>query len=552
MKVRQSLSALALGLGLMLTLLFLLRPAPPAHADRAVYYVSASASGDCLSPSTPCGRVQEALALATDPGDQVWVASGIYTENLSITHSVILRGSWDASFSTQSPDLAPTILDGGGSHNVRVEDAPQARVVLDGLTLRNGRDGIHIWTSAVTVTRCSIQGVVKQGVEIDGGRVLISATRILTAQQGIEVDAGVVRVRDTHIAHTTQEGLLIEGGGTVTFTGNTIEDCGQQGIQVDKGLVHLGDNLLRDIHADGVRVESGDVTLVGNRLYNLDSDGLDISGTQTISGNLIVGAGRRGIYAHDGQLTIIANTVHNAAGDGIRTADGTTVLAARNVISQSGNDGLDLRGFTVTADGNRVVSCADNGLRAEASAAVRLTANQVFSAGVGLAVRGGSRFTLTNNIVAAPLTGCVELGSVPAGHLLHNTLVGNKDSGGPGGIGINILTPMTVTLMNNIVASHTVAISAAVGSAVEARYTLWWGNDDQPPGGTVLLLPPKFVAPGRLDYHLRPTSPAIDAGGPAGVPVDVDGDPRPIGPAPDLGADEVWRFIYLPLVVRGD
>ena len=48
-----------------------------------------------------------------------------------------------------------------------------------------------------------------------------------------------------------------------------------------------------------------------------------------------------------------------------------------------------------------------------------------------------------------------------------------------------------------------------------------------------------FVDPGTLDLHLRAGSPAIDAGDPSVFPsVDIDGQLRPIGGAPDAGADE--------------
>jgi hypothetical protein len=48
-----------------------------------------------------------------------------------------------------------------------------------------------------------------------------------------------------------------------------------------------------------------------------------------------------------------------------------------------------------------------------------------------------------------------------------------------------------------------------------------------------------FVDPASLDLHLKPGSPAIDAGDPASFPVtDIDGDRRPAGAAPDAGADE--------------
>lgn len=48
---------------------------------------------------------------------------------------------------------------------------------------------------------------------------------------------------------------------------------------------------------------------------------------------------------------------------------------------------------------------------------------------------------------------------------------------------------------------------------------------------------PLFIGSG--DYHLQATSPCIDGGDPASpVTTDIDGDPRPQGTAPDIGADE--------------
>jgi hypothetical protein len=48
-----------------------------------------------------------------------------------------------------------------------------------------------------------------------------------------------------------------------------------------------------------------------------------------------------------------------------------------------------------------------------------------------------------------------------------------------------------------------------------------------------------FVDPATGDYHLRPGSPARDAGLAAtDVLTDFDGQPRPNGPAADIGADE--------------
>jgi hypothetical protein len=71
----------------------------------------------------------------------------------------------------------------------------------------------------------------------------------------------------------------------------------------------------------------------------------------------------------------------------------------------------------------------------------------------------------------------------------------------------------------------------------------------------VLDAPPMFYNPAGHDYHLRSGSPCIDAGTliipmPPGLPVgDHEGDPRVIGAAPDIGADEARppSRLYLPL-----
>ena len=58
-----------------------------------------------------------------------------------------------------------------------------------------------------------------------------------------------------------------------------------------------------------------------------------------------------------------------------------------------------------------------------------------------------------------------------------------------------------------------------------------------------LFTNPLLVAPGALDFHLTPTSPAINAGDPAFVAgageTDLDGAARVSGPRVDIGADEI-------------
>ncbi len=114
------------------------------------------------------------------------------------------------------------------------------------------------------------------------------------------------------------------------------------------------------------------------------------------------------------------------------------------------------------------------------------------------------------------------------------------------------------TLANNIGAS------GFSGTATLATNNIAWGNtsggfadtptsyscniDDGTRAG--LNIDPQFVAPGAgADYHLRSTSPAIDACV-AGAAVDMENRTRPAGIQYDMGAYEYYIPVYLPLVRR--
>jgi len=130
-------------------------------------------------------------------------------------------------------------------------------------------------------------------------------------------------------------------------------------------------------------------------------------------------------------------------------------------------------------------------------------------------------------------------------HLRHTTLARNW-----GGDGSGVYVEVgAVVLTNTLVASHTVGISNANGT-VTMTQTLWDGNGADTSGpvssGGNLAGSAAFAADG---YHLTAASEAIDAGLFAGVGSDLDGERRPMGGGPDLGADEYPTLgLYLPLV----
>jgi hypothetical protein len=179
--------------------------------------------------------------------------------------------------------------------------------------------------------------------------------------------------------------------------------------------------------------------------------------------------------------------------------------------------------------------------------------SNVTSVGVQLVNGAAKGPVLINNVVARSGADSVHAqayGGAPLSTTLrHNTIVGS----GPGrGVVVDI-GYVTLTLTNNIVAGHAWGITSTVpaSSTVLADHALFWDNvQDGIAGTNPLHGNPAFVDPAEGDYHIGPGSAAIDAAVDVGETHDLDGDERPIGSAPDIGADEAWLFTALPLVLR--
>lgn len=128
--------------------------------------------------------------------------------------------------------------------------------------------------------------------------------------------------------------------------------------------------------------------------------------------------------------------------------------------------------------------------------------------------------------------------------LKHNTLVGEI----PGSEGIWVGEYVDLYLVNNILTGHPVGIShtAPSLSTLTAEYNLFWNVSDPITGTNAIIADPLLDS----SSHLIEDSPAIDAGIDVGVSADFDGEARPAGPFPDIGADEFWRYAFLPVVLK--
>lgn len=179
--------------------------------------------------------------------------------------------------------------------------------------------------------------------------------------------------------------------------------------------------------------------------------------------------------------------------------------------------------------------------------------NEAGQQGGGVAITHNSFAELGSNVVIDNKAGTTGSGIYIAGSepsLIHTTIARNL---GGDGTGLAAVTqngkPSVVSMVNSIVAGQSLGIRASTGNTITLEATLWANggkaNDWKTGAGVILPGIPdlnfqttdvRFQADG---YHLQNNSKAIGVGVDTLVSRDIDGDGRPQGNGPELGADEL-------------
>jgi parallel beta-helix repeat protein len=611
------ISALMLSLILctvVMVALFLLAGQPSQAQTPTPRYVAvggSDVSNNCTNLASPCETVQHAVDEAA-PGDVINVATGAYTDVnnngglaqvVYIDKSLVIRGGYDAAFlDPPDPDDRPTILDAQSQGRVIFATGSTVSVTLDGLRLTGGNayglfpsdSGGGLCAEEVSYVLLRNSHVYSSTADIGGGVYYHrSDTSLLAANEiysntsragagiyfhltgnpqlidsqvysnsstyngaGVHLASGyydtVLTGNTIHHNETTNGGggggLYVQGTNAPVIYNNRIysNTCTSQG-----GGLYLSDSRYSDVLSNTISGNAGDTN--GGGVYIGSCDGCTFE-DNTISYNRSTGLTGGGIFLNSSdRVTFRDNRIH----DNVAETDNGGGLYA------SSCQDLNLVGNSIYSNHGG----SGGGLYFWYPTGVTLASNQVYSntagTGGGIHLYGGQDVTLMNNVLWA------NAGSFGAGirvqnagaRFLHTTLARHT------GAGIGVVQG-SLWMTNTVLVSNTYGVWVHTNCTATLANTLWgdtvWANEYDAhlhdPGTSILITgthnyrdDPAFVDPDTGDWHIGPTSGAIDRGVDVAVSRDMDGEPRV--PLPDLGADEYYvpgtvKFIYLPLIAR--
>jgi hypothetical protein len=512
----------------------------PPPMDLSVWYVNptGSDSNDCLSPARACAAIGTAVDRA-DPGDSVYLTSGIYTtstgsELVLIDKDLTIAGGWDTEFTNQT---SLSILDG--------QDLRQ--VIIIGEKLK------------VVLTHLIVQhGVNSEG---DGGGIYIgSRTKVVLNSSIVRWNvAGVFS--PLHPGYEHGGGIGLQGYGFLTVNDSQIIENlaygSGGGIYSDLGYLTLNNSYIANNLAGtggGISGSNNSGTIIIDKSYvinNISNDPLGDAGginafhcvlvikNSTISNNRTSGEGG-GILGHD-------MTIENSLISGNQAGIGGGIDHYFSSVAKISNSAI-IHNISTLEGGGGISSKGDLVIRNSTIAYNQAEDPHTFAA------KGGGIYYSGDTIQGSNVT-----------------IVGNYAVHSGGGI----WNADQVVLRNSILTSNQAPLGPnCTGNLGTAGFNLvgnMSGCNFTPLTGDLVGIDPGLSRLFGWPYvlALQPDSPAIDSGDPGGCrdeggssllndqigtdrSLDGDGDSQSVC---DIGAFEYDpahppRWIFMPLFKR--
>ncbi len=532
-------SVLAPGEGRALTISVTLTGTFPAfgYVTNNVY-ATASAGGESITAhdrvqtwvtwctvrlnDTPMGSdLQGAVDASTQPSDIVKIGGYCTEHDLILNKNLTLQGGWRLDFGVRDPSLFTTTLDAqsqGGVIRVVGEVSP----TIEGLVITGGYLADYVYFGG--------------GISIASGSPTIQNNIIMGNFSpyggGLSVDTGSPLIQD----NTFQGNQAIEGGGLINGSGHPV--------------------ILNNTFTDNLAAQGGGLS--------------NKSGSPTVQNNLFLrnindnlGSTGGGLYSRGGDPiiqhnTFISNTVHDY-GAGLATAGGDSLIQDNTFTGNNGGygGGLSSQGGSSLIQDNvfdHNTAMVGGGVYidgAEATVQDNTFTHNWSGRGGGLAILSDYLVITVQNNIVMENEGFNFGGGIYTNYdsliIQNNTIVSNTSEYG-GGVCVFSGTPV---IRSNIISNNNGWYSGGGGIFRYAGtpfldYNDVWNNNggdygDVSPGVHDISANPLLVDPTNGDFHLTAGSSCIDKGDPANYPpYDFEGDPRPNGAAPDIGADEYY------------
>jgi hypothetical protein len=466
--------------------------APAAHATSTTTLRVCASGCDHAS-------LQAALT-AANPGDTIEVATGVYSESLTINISLAIRGGF-----VSSPGWGPgpagsrTVIRGDKSSSVLTiggsETVPSI-VSLDRLQIENGQG------------RPSGGGILARFVALSlSDSVVASNSTTATIENdsafggGLYLEAGSLNIDRSQFLNNivSCNGLYcpITDGGAIFITGTQQATISATEFSNNYGWVGAG-------------IASKNATLtVRNASFQNNS-----------------GAYGAAVHSTNSVVTVTSSTMldnNGSQGGVLRSSSDVSALYAQNQILNNQSGRAIVEAFAADASVSNRLTLVNNALLGN-----RLTYSNTGSA---LIVAATAESLIAHNTVAAsqllaPEQPLLRLAVGSTGHMISN----------------------------NIFVSATVGITASAGTSFTLQNTIMdrivtpVGGEAPVISATLILTNPLLVNENN-DARLRAGSPAINAGS-IGLTNDLAGRPRDA--QPDIGAYEYVnvRLLFLPLTQR--
>jgi parallel beta-helix repeat protein len=411
---------------------------------------------NCVVTVQPGQSIQQAINTVSE-GALVCVASGTFTENITITKSLSLRGAGSAQ----------TILQG----SVRIERDQEIRVALTGWTITGSRFGAALRVAGQAVVTLddlalteSFSGLLATGSatvtvtnsrfvknQFDGARAesaaRVTLSRVLISENfdGIVVrDSAQLELRASILTENRYCGLRVLSGKATgepnELRGNGADLCGFAPSSLRKPLAAQTDKTRLTVPGDLQSIQEaidaiapgGTVLLQNGATYDV---GLTIWKPVTLRGEATLTALPErqlvlSLTAEAQSVVIDGVTITGSRGDGLLLYG--QALLQNTQITKNADDGVEISGAAIVQFKNTSISSnGDDGLFVSEKAQVTLANSTVSeNKGDGIEARDSSVIKLQNAQISNNGLRGLDVRIAAQLELSESRLVGNKADGG--------------------------------------------------------------------------------------------------------------------------